>query len=117
MTLQQTANPEGLLTLDQAASLLGISLRQFRRLVDEGKLAIVRVSPRAPRVTGAEGVGRSLASAVTSLHSEMKWLRTPDGNPKKLEQAIRRNGCFAPPETKISVNRLVLWCKWLRILA
>jgi excisionase family DNA binding protein len=46
--------PEALMTFDQAAETLGISLRQFRRLVDSGKVAFVKVSERAPRVRPSE---------------------------------------------------------------
>ena len=42
-----------LLTFDEAAKFLSVSLRQFRRLVDSGKIAIVRVSERAPRVSSS----------------------------------------------------------------
>lgn len=45
---------EGLLTFGQAAETLGISLRQFRRLVDGGKVGFVKVSERAPRVRPSE---------------------------------------------------------------
>jgi excisionase family DNA binding protein len=45
---------EALLTFGQAADTLGISLRQFRRLVDSGKVAFVKVSERAPRVRPSE---------------------------------------------------------------
>lgn len=45
---------EGLLTFGQAAEALGISLRQFRRLVDGGKVGFVKVSERAPRVRPSE---------------------------------------------------------------
>jgi excisionase family DNA binding protein len=45
---------EALLTFDQAAEALGISLRQFRRLVDSGKVTFVKVSERAPRVRPSE---------------------------------------------------------------
>jgi excisionase family DNA binding protein len=45
---------ETLLTFDQAAEVLGISLRQFRRLVDSGKIAFVKVSERAPRARPSE---------------------------------------------------------------
>ena len=38
------------LTFAQAAELLNISLRQFRRLVDSGKIPFVKISERAPRV-------------------------------------------------------------------
>jgi excisionase family DNA binding protein len=41
---------ETLLTFAEAARVLGISLRQFRRLVDGGRVAFVRVSARTPRV-------------------------------------------------------------------
>jgi excisionase family DNA binding protein len=45
---------EALMTFDQAAEALGISLRQFRRLVDGGKVAFVKVSERSPRVRPSE---------------------------------------------------------------
>jgi excisionase family DNA binding protein len=45
---------EPLLTFADAARVLGISLRQFRRLVDGGKLAFVKVSERTPRVQPSE---------------------------------------------------------------
>jgi excisionase family DNA binding protein len=45
---------EALLTFDRAAEILGISLRQFRRLVDGGKIAFVKVSERSPRVRPSE---------------------------------------------------------------
>lgn len=43
-----------LLTFPQAAGWLCISLRQFRRLVDAGKLPCVKVSERSPRVRVAD---------------------------------------------------------------
>ena len=55
---------ETLLTFDQAAEALGISLRQFRRLVDSGKVAFVKVSERAPRVRPSELQRFLEASAV-----------------------------------------------------
>jgi excisionase family DNA binding protein len=55
---------ETLLTFDQAAEALGISLRQFRRLVDSGKIAFVKVSERAPRVRPSELQRFLEASAV-----------------------------------------------------
>jgi excisionase family DNA binding protein len=55
---------EALLTFDQAAEALGISLRQFRRLVDSGKVAFVKVSERAPRVRPSELQRFLEASAV-----------------------------------------------------
>jgi excisionase family DNA binding protein len=45
---------ESLQTFAQAARVLGISLRQFRRLVDGGKIAFVKVSERSPRVRPSE---------------------------------------------------------------
>jgi len=45
---------EALMTFDQAAEALGISLRQFRRLVDSGKIAFVKVSERSPRIRPSE---------------------------------------------------------------
>ena len=55
---------ETLLTFDQASETLGISLRQFRRLVDGGKIAFVKVSERAPRVRPSELQRFLEASAV-----------------------------------------------------
>ncbi len=48
------SQPGALLTFAQAARMLGISVRQFRRLVDAGKVAFVRVSERSPRVRPSE---------------------------------------------------------------
>ena len=45
---------EALMTFDQAAESLGISLRQFRRLVDSGKIAFLKISERSPRVRPSE---------------------------------------------------------------
>jgi excisionase family DNA binding protein len=41
---------ESLLTLPQAARLLGISVRQFYRVVASGKISVIMVSKRSPRV-------------------------------------------------------------------
>jgi excisionase family DNA binding protein len=53
-TVPSLGGLEALLTFDQAAEALGVSLRQFRRLVDSGKVAFVKVSERAPRVRPSE---------------------------------------------------------------
>lgn len=45
---------EALLTFAEAARVLGVSLRQFRRLVDAGRVAFVKVSERSPRVRPSE---------------------------------------------------------------
>lgn len=55
---------EALLNFADAARTLGISLRQFRRLVDGGKIAFVKVSERAPRVRPSELQRFLTASAV-----------------------------------------------------
>jgi excisionase family DNA binding protein len=55
---------EKLLTFSGAAEILGISLRHFRRLVDSGKLAFVKVSERSPRVRRSELERFLEASAV-----------------------------------------------------
>ena len=54
---------ESLLSFAQAAKALGISLRQFRRLVDGGKIAFVKVSERSPRIRPSE-LQRFLAASV-----------------------------------------------------
>ena len=41
---------ENLITFARAAETLGVSLRQFRRLIDSGKLPFVRIGERAPRI-------------------------------------------------------------------
>ena len=51
-----------------AARALGISLRQFRRLVDDGKIAFVKVSERSPRVRPSEL--RRYLEASTVRYSE-----------------------------------------------
>lgn len=61
---------ETLLNFAEAARALGISLRQFRRLVDGGKVAFVRVSTRSPRVRPSELQRFLDASAV--IFSENK---------------------------------------------
>jgi excisionase family DNA binding protein len=69
MTLLQKTDSDGLLTFTQAATRLGISLRQFRRLIDSGKIPYVQVSERAPRVrcTAIE----QFIEAVSVRHSEV----------------------------------------------
>jgi excisionase family DNA binding protein len=61
---------EALLTFADAALSLGISLRQFRRLVDNGKIAFVKVSERAPRVRPRE-LQRFLDASMVK-YSEVK---------------------------------------------
>jgi excisionase family DNA binding protein len=61
---------ESLLSFAQAAKSLGISLRQFRRLVDGGKIAFVKVSERSPRIRPSE-LQRFLAASVVK-YSEVK---------------------------------------------
>lgn len=61
---------ETLLTFAEAARLLGISLRQFRRLVDGGKVTFVKVSERSPRVRPSE-LHRFLDASVIN-YSEVK---------------------------------------------
>ena len=60
---------EALMTFDQAAEALGISLRQFRRLVDGGKVAFVKVSERSPRVRPSE-LQRFLDASVVKYSEE-----------------------------------------------
>ena len=55
---------EALLTFADAARVLGISLRQLRRLVDGGKIGFVKVSERSPRVRPSELQRFLAASAV-----------------------------------------------------
>jgi excisionase family DNA binding protein len=59
-----TGAVEALLNFAEAAQVLGISLRQFRRLVDGGKVAFVKVSERSPRVRPSELQRFLEASAV-----------------------------------------------------
>ena len=61
---REAGTVETLLNFAEAAQVLGISLRQFRRLVDAGKLAFVKVSERAPRVRPSELQRFLEASAV-----------------------------------------------------
>jgi excisionase family DNA binding protein len=58
------ATVEALLTFAEAARVLGISLRQFRRLVDGGRVAFVKVSERTPRVRPSDLQRFLEASAV-----------------------------------------------------
>lgn len=46
----ETNPPKTLLSFSEASSTLGISLRQFRRLVDGGRIPFVKISERTPRV-------------------------------------------------------------------
>ena len=55
---------ETLLNFAEAARVLGISLRQFRRLVDGGRVAFVKVSERTPRIRQSELQRFLEASAV-----------------------------------------------------
>lgn len=55
---------EMLLNFAEAARVLGISLRQFRRLVDGGRVAFVKVSERTPRIRPSELQRFLEASAV-----------------------------------------------------
>ena len=55
---------ESLLKFAEAARVLGISLRQFRRLVDGGRIAFVKVSERTPRIRPSELQRVLAASAV-----------------------------------------------------
>ena len=61
---REVGTVETLLNFAEAAQVLGISLRQFRRLVDAGKLAFVKVSERTPRVRPSELQRFLEASAV-----------------------------------------------------
>lgn len=54
---------ETLLNFAESARVLGVSLRQFRRLVDGGKIAFVKISERSPRVRPSE-LQRFLAGSV-----------------------------------------------------
>jgi len=67
MKEQAPVNALDFVTFGQAAGLLRISLRQFRRLVDSGKVPYVKVSERSPRVR-VEDLNSYLAS-VTVRHS------------------------------------------------
>ena len=55
---------ETLLNFAEAARVLGISLRQFRRLVDGGRVAFVKVSEQTPRIRPSELQRFLEASAV-----------------------------------------------------
>ena len=66
----ETGAVESLCTFAEAARTLGISLRQFRRLVDGGKIAFVKVSERSPRIPPSE-LQRFLAASVVK-YSEVK---------------------------------------------
>jgi excisionase family DNA binding protein len=60
----ETVTLEALLNFAEAARLLGISLRQFRRLVDGGKITFVKVSERSPRIRPSELQRYLAASAI-----------------------------------------------------
>ena len=69
-TKTENAAMEPLCTFREAARVLGISLRQFRRLVDGGKIAVVKVSERSPGIRPSE-LQRFLAASVVK-YSEVK---------------------------------------------
>lgn len=64
------ANTVRLLTFREAARVLSVSLRQFRRIIDDGRIAFVKVSPRAPRVR-SDHLQAFIAKATES-HSAAK---------------------------------------------
>jgi hypothetical protein len=61
---------ETLLNFTESARVLGVSLRPFRRLVDGGKIASVKISERSPRVRPSE-LQRFLAASVVK-YSEVQ---------------------------------------------
>ncbi len=63
-------NFQRLLNYGEAARWLGVSLRQFRRLVDDGKIPIVRINQRSPRVRPVE-----IDAYITAM--TVKW---PEAN-------------------------------------
>ena len=63
---KETAAMESLCTFSEAAKVLGISLRQFRRLVGGGKIAFVKSAN-----------GRRPADGVCLLHVS-EYVRQPD---------------------------------------
>lgn len=70
LTTSDVGAVESLCTFAEAARTLGISLRQFRRLVDGGRIAFVKVSERSPRIRPSE-LQRFLAASVVQ-YSEVK---------------------------------------------
>ena len=44
------SHSDSLLTFEEAARVLAVSLRQLRRFVDSALIPVVRLSPRAPRI-------------------------------------------------------------------
>jgi len=54
-----------LIKFKQAAGMLSISLRQFRRLIDSGRIPIIKVSDRAPRVRLADIEAYITSNTVT----------------------------------------------------
>ena len=63
-------SPDQLLTFKEAAMQLCISLRQFRRIVDEGRVAVIKISERTPRVRSSE-LERFLSSATVQRSHEV----------------------------------------------
>lgn len=62
-------NFEPLMTLSQAARSMSVSLRQVRRLVDTGRLPLVKVSARAPRIRNCDL--QNFLESVTIRHSRV----------------------------------------------
>jgi excisionase family DNA binding protein len=64
-TLTRHTDSAALLTFSEAANRLSVSLRQFRRLIDDGKMPFIRVSERAPRIRAADIEGFIAASTIS----------------------------------------------------
>lgn len=62
---------ESLLTFTQAAKLLGISVRQFYRVVASGKIPVIMVSKRSPRVH-PDALRRYLESCTVQYGAKLK---------------------------------------------
>lgn len=56
-----------LLSLQDAAKLLGVSLRQVRRYIDEGRLTVCRISERTVRVR-PEDLASFISASTVQAH-------------------------------------------------
>lgn len=73
-------NTMGLLTIDEAAEYLELSIRSIRRLVDEGKVAVFRIGPGR----------RLLRFSPEDLEAYLEGCRTFGSIDRPLPASLRR---------------------------
>lgn len=75
-----TETPEGTITVQQAAEVLGVGVRQVQRLMKSGVIADAGSLP----VPGRKGAHASLVSAADVAKAAIR--RPKPGRPKKMSQ-------------------------------